>query len=101
MSFSERALTWRVRMTRFVPLRIFVLAIPAALLGCSRAADRTASVDSSHSSPATATTVTERGIGPLRVGMTLAEASAALGGALAAPASADTAGCHYVRWRGG
>jgi len=45
-------------------------------------------------------TVTERGIGPLRAGMTLSEASAALGGALGAP-SADTAGCRYVQWPGG
>ena len=33
--------------------------------------------------------------------MTVPEASTALGGALVAPANADTAGCHYVQWRGG
>jgi hypothetical protein len=46
-------------------------------------------------------TVTERGIGPLRVGMTFAEASAALGGALRVSAGADTARCDYLVWSGG
>lgn len=66
--------------------------------GCGRAADSGASGDSGRGAPLT---VTERGIGPLRAGMTLSEASAALGGALVAPAGADTAGCRYVQWRGG
>jgi hypothetical protein len=71
-------------------------------LGCKRAPDRGAAADSSSVAPVTpaAMTVTERGIGPLRAGMTLPEASAALGGALVAPPGADTAGCHYVQWRG-
>src|SRR4051812_22712590 len=71
-------------------------------VGCNRARDRGAAADSSPATTATpgTMTVTERGIGPLRAGMTLSEASAALGGTLAAP-SADTAGCHYVQWRGG
>src|SRR5215207_10108978 len=43
--------------------------------------------------------VTEHGLGPVRAGMSVEEAARALGGALAAPASA--AGCGYAEWRGG
>jgi hypothetical protein len=50
------------------------------------------------SSPA-AWRVTERGLGPLRAGMAVAEAARALGGALSSPASA--AECDYADWRGG
>jgi hypothetical protein len=46
-------------------------------------------------------TVTEHGIGPLRAGMTFAEASAALGGALRIPAGVDTTGCDYLVWSDG
>jgi hypothetical protein len=81
------------------------LVLVAAVLsvGCNRAPDRSASGDSSHTAPATpaALTVTERGIGPLQTGMSVAEASAALGGALVTSSSADTARCHYMQWRGG
>ena len=45
--------------------------------------------------------VTEHGLGPLRVGMTLAEARQALGDALVVPRGTDTLGCDYVTWRGG
>ena len=45
--------------------------------------------------------VTERGVGALQAGMTLAEAATALRGALVIPAGADTAGCNYMEWRGG
>ena len=46
-------------------------------------------------------TVTERGIGPIRVGMTVANASAAVDGALDVRKNADQHECDYVRWRGG
>ena len=53
-------------------------------------------------SPASPTyTVTEHGIGPLRAGMTFAEADAALGGALLVPVGVDTTGCDYLVWDGG
>jgi hypothetical protein len=45
-------------------------------------------------------TVTEHGIGPLRAGMTFAEASAALDGALLVPVGVDTTGCDYLVWSG-
>jgi hypothetical protein len=45
--------------------------------------------------------VTPRGIGPLRAGMTFAEASEALGGALVVPATEDTTTCGYLEWRDG
>ena len=48
--------------------------------------------------PASDSAVTEHGLGPLRAGMTFADAKQALGGALIA---ADTTGCHYATWRGG
>jgi len=46
-------------------------------------------------------TVTEHGIGPLRAGMTFADADAALGGALLVPVGIDTTGCDYLVWSGG
>ena len=48
-----------------------------------------------------AVTVTEHGIGPLRAGMTFAEASAALDGALLVPVGVDTTGCDYLVWKSG
>lgn len=79
------------------------LLAAAVAVGCSRAPERAASEDSVRAAPqdSTALTVTERGIGPLRAGMTLPEASAAVGGALVTTTGADTAGCRYVQWRGG
>jgi len=83
-------------------IKLSLLLVAAAVAaGCSRGPDRAAARDSAHASPNSPTlTVTERGIGPLRAGMTLPEASAALGGALVLPAQADTAACRYVLWRG-
>lgn len=79
-----------------------LLAAAVVAAGCSRAPDRARAGDTAHASPNSALlTVTEHGIGPLRAGMTLPAASAALGGALLVPAGADTAGCRYVQWRGG
>jgi hypothetical protein len=80
-----------------------LLAAATLAVACGRASERAAAGDSAHAAPGNPAvmTVTERGIGPLRVGMTVPEASASLGGALAAPAGTDTAGCHYVQWRGG
>ena len=85
------------------PKLLSLLAAATVAVGCSRAPDRAAAGDSAHAAPGNpaALTVTERGLGPLRAGMTVPEASAALGGALVAPAGTDTAGCHYVQWRGG
>lgn len=45
--------------------------------------------------------LTEYGIGPLRAGMTFAEANVALNGALKAAAGANLAECDYVTWEGG
>lgn len=56
---------------------------------------------SSAASPASDSTVTEHGLGPLRVGMTLAEARTALGGAFVVPVESDTMSCDYATWRGG
>ena len=83
--------------------RTLVLVAVVIATGCSHAPDRAAAGDSAHPSVGAppAVTVTERGIGPLRAGMTLPEASAALGGALVGPSGADTAGCYFVQWRGG
>ena len=51
--------------------------------------------------PPSDSTVTERGLGPLRAGMALAEARRALDGALVVQKGTDTTGCAYVTWRGG
>ena len=41
------------------------------------------------------------GIGPVRAGMSVAEASAALGATLELPPGADATACDYLRWPGG
>ena len=48
-----------------------------------------------------ALTVSEHGIGALRVGMTFDQATDALGGALQVPVGVDTTGCDYLVWSGG
>ncbi len=93
-------------------IRTTLLLTSAALLAsCAAGRDRAADSDTAaappvaqpdrSSIPAEPTlTMSEHGIGPLRIGMSLAEASAALGGALIVPPNADTAACDYVEWRG-
>ena len=73
----------------------------------SVAARRSAASDSNAApgttpttTPATDSTVTEHGLGALRVGMTFAEAKQALAGALAMPLETST-GCDYATWHGG
>ena len=66
----------------------------------SSAGTASASASMSPSSPP-ALTVSEHGIGALRVGMTFAQASEALGGALQVPVGVDTTGCDYLVWSGG
>ncbi|CAN5267748.1 hypothetical protein BH09GEM1_BH09GEM1_26170 [soil metagenome] len=73
--------------------------------GASAAAPSPARPDSSAAapalpSPAGLATVSERGIGPVKIGMTLAEARAATGGSLSAPPAADTASCGFATWKG-
>jgi hypothetical protein len=90
--------------------RTVLLAASLLVGGCARDQERGTTQDSPRATPSTtpaasgaptAPVVTERGLGPLLVGMTIAEASAALDGALTVPAPADTVGCGYVAWRGG
>jgi hypothetical protein len=96
-----------------------MVALVVASVACASDAEHTPVTDSAVARPATGvasapvpdtapaatpasdSSVTENGLGPLRVGMTLAEARTALGGALLVPRGADTAGCDYVTWRGG
>lgn len=51
--------------------------------------------DTSRPAPSTSWTVNERGIGPLRAGMTVAEAKSAVGGGFAAP-KGYSGGCGYA-----
>ena len=62
----------------------------------------TSSADPSGDSPAAdgAVQVTEHGVGPLKIGMTLADARKATSGAVSAPPAADTAVCGFARWSG-
>jgi len=66
--------------------------------------ERSPSADSAAAPPvasvASDSVVTEHGLGPLRAGMTIAEATTALGGALVVPAEYDTTLCDYATWRG-
>jgi hypothetical protein len=67
----------------------------------SAAATRESSVGTNAAGRTTDFVVTEQGLGPLRTGMTIAEATTALGGALVVPAEYDTTLCDYATWRGG
>lgn len=83
-----------------------VLTTVCVVAACSRSGDgrrdTVASSGDSSSTPSTSTlTVSEFGIGPIRAGMSVAEASEAVGGALAARPGTDTTACGYVEWRGG
>jgi hypothetical protein len=106
-------------------LRIVTTVVLFVLVACTGGSDRTPATDSAAAParatgdsgtaspsapaaippvatpPATDSSVTEHGLGPLRVGMTLADARRALGGALVVPKGTDTTGCAYVTWRGG
>ena len=111
-----------------MPHRIVTSVLVVSLIACTSRTERAPATDSaasrppvgidssraSSSAPAATTgaapstttsagdsAVTEHGLGPLRVGMTLAEARRALGDALVVPKGTDTTGCGYVRWRGG
>ncbi|HEX7979066.1 MAG TPA: hypothetical protein VF461_10715 [Gemmatimonadaceae bacterium] len=76
-------------------------AIPAARESSTAPAVPPTSAPASPPAASAPYTVTEHGIGPLRAGMTFAEADAALGGALRVPVTADTTGCDYLVWDGG
>ena len=83
------------------------LAIAVACTNGSEHASPTDSAGVPHTIPATPsaampetdTAVTEHGLGPVRTGMTIAEAKTALGSALVVPAEYDSAGCDYAKWR--
>jgi hypothetical protein len=81
------------------------LAIAACSQNADRAADTTVAKDrprdtmQAQSPPALS--VSPFGIGPIRAGMSVAEASAASGGALAFAPGADTTACGYLIWPGG
>ncbi len=87
------------------------VALLLAAIACGGSGERSPSEDSAaaprSSSAGTNTTarpadsvVTEHGLGSLRAGMTVAEATTALGGALVVPAEYDTTLCDYAVWRG-
>ena len=91
---------------------VVLIAPLLAALACGTGAERspkgdTAGAPRDSSAPTSAaphapdSTVTEHGLGPLRAGMTIAEARAALGDALVVPAEYDTTECDYATWRGG
>ena len=107
-----------------IPQRIVTGALVSVLVACTGGSENAAATDggvatsrepsdASRASPSVPSaapssasvpgdsSVTERGLGALRAGMTLAEAKRALDGALVVPTGTDTTGCAYVTWRGG
>ena len=93
-------------MSHQVPMRRTMILV-TLLAACTRAPDERARDTAAPSSGTRDTAaaqlpvVTPHGLGPLVVGATFAEASGALGGALARAANSDTLACDYARWRGG
>ena len=79
---------------------LLVLACaPAAPADESAAADTGAAVVATAPDTSSVAVLTPSGLGPLRIGMTLAEARTLPGG-LEVREGATTAVCDYVRWRG-
>jgi hypothetical protein len=98
-----------IRHMRFA--RLFLTAsIVLIVAACAQGSDQPEDTSSpaSPAPPPTASevldsflTVTEYGIGRLRAGMTIAEATPVVRGLLAIPEGADTAGCAYLEWHDG
>ena len=92
--------------------RLVSLSLLLAAVACGGGAERSSSADTAAvtrdsgagtnpAARASDSAVTEHGLGPLRAGMTIAEARTALGGALLIPAEYDSTLCDYATWRGG
>jgi hypothetical protein len=85
-------------------MRLPSITLVVLLAGCSTTEKAPDSATVEKPAPATTASapaqavVTERGIAPLTVGMTIAEASAALKTGLVAPPGADTSACTYLQW---
>jgi hypothetical protein len=69
----------------------------AAATGCTKADDSGADSIAADGRAR----LSEKGIGPLQAGMTVAQAEAALRTSLAAPTGVDSAQCRFVEWSGG
>ncbi|MEP6990932.1 MAG: hypothetical protein ABJA80_08395 [bacterium] len=81
--------------------RVHAVPLETAAVRDSTSAAAAATVQLPPTSGAAAgTVVTERGVGPVRLGMTIAQASSALHGGLTAPRSTDTSSCGYATLRG-
>jgi len=81
-------------MTRYI-LQVALLGA----LACSRSNDQPP-VQTDGPPPPAALVVTEKGIGPVEVGMTVPHAEAMLRTSLAPPAGTDSAACRVVHWDG-
>ena len=94
-----------------MPMGRCLLAVTSCLVAaaCSRNADRASdsaaserqSTDTSRVRSRQTLSVNEFGIGPIRAGMSVTEASATVGGALGFTPGRDTTGCGYLEWTGG
>jgi hypothetical protein len=69
----------------------------AAATGCAKADDSGADSIAADGRAR----LSEKGIGPIQAGMTVAQAEAALRTSLAAPTGVDSAQCRFVQWSGG
>lgn len=86
-----------------MPITIRILSITSLCLGaaCSRAGPRTDSAATRTAQPSSPDrradwVITPRGLGPLRAGMTRAQAEAIVGGSLAIDGDGDWKGCAYT-----
>ena len=97
----------------FQSMRNLIIVCVLGAVACGRAPDRRPDTVASSTTSARTTVapaadprptsplvVTERGIGALRAGMSLREASAAVSTTLSVPRGSDPAGCYYVAWNG-
>ena len=96
-----------------IPVRFVMAGSACALLiacgdgGADAGGADSTVVDTSARTPAvtapdsSAYALTESGVGPVRVGMSITDAAAATGGAIAARSGAASASCQYLEWRGG
>lgn len=91
-------------------LLFLATVVLGTLLGCAESKERVADAPLSDVPPAAAVGrvtasptmgVTEFGIGPVRAGMSLSEATKVLDGALTLPAGSDASTCGRLAWRDG
>lgn len=84
-----------------IRLRVVLAVALSTSAACSSRIDDAGPPGGDSGSTQSGVQVTANGIGPVKVGMSVASAEAALRTSLAAPVGSDSSGCRYATWSGG